>query len=63
VLGGLITSTLYALCVVPALYAWFGASILTREVFDDVVIDTAPVMGEALALAPARYETTPGVGH
>ena len=35
ILGGLFTATLYTLCVVPALYARFGASVQSEAVEDD----------------------------
>jgi Cu/Ag efflux pump CusA len=43
ILGGLVTSTLYSLCVVPALYAWFGAGVVSEAAEDEelgIAVDT-----------------------
>jgi CzcA family heavy metal efflux pump len=41
ILGGLVTATVYTLCVVPALYARFGAAVVAEAV-DDGDLDIAP---------------------
>jgi Cu/Ag efflux pump CusA len=38
ILGGLVTSTLHSLCIVPALYARFGASVAAETVEDDLEV-------------------------
>jgi Cu/Ag efflux pump CusA len=40
IIGGLVTSTLYILCVVPALYARFGAGVIP-ETADDLDVEVA----------------------
>lgn len=44
ILGGLVTSTLYALCVVPVLYARFGADVVVdMSVAEDDLVDPQQV--------------------
>ena len=35
ILGGLVTSTLYTLCIVPALYSRFGAGAMPDAIEDE----------------------------
>jgi len=52
VLGGVVTSTLLNLFVVPALYLQFGQSAVPERPFDDLVSDLEP-----RTAAPAREPT------
>jgi len=48
ILGGLVTSTTYALTVVPALYARFGTHASTETITDDDLdTETSPVLQPA----------------
>jgi hypothetical protein len=43
ILGGLMTSTVYSLCVLPALYAAFGASLAPEALEgDDLSLPSLP---------------------
>ena len=42
ILGGLVTASLYTLCIVPALYGWFGARVAHEAVDDDLEFAAKP---------------------
>jgi Cu/Ag efflux pump CusA len=39
ILGGLVTSTLYVLCIVPALFMRFGANVTSEETMDEDILE------------------------
>jgi Cu/Ag efflux pump CusA len=61
ILGGLVTSTLVALLIVPALYLRFGAAQPT-EAREDLLYRWAGIEPEAAATAPAGAEPVPAGG-
>jgi hypothetical protein len=46
IFGGLLTSTLYVLCIVPTLYLRFGAGAVADEMLDEEDLDS----GRGIAL-------------
>jgi hypothetical protein len=61
ILGGLVTTMTYTLCIVPALYARFGAGVV-HEAVDDADLEFTVAGEQRFALGHAQYQNRPDVG-